>query len=234
VSATIFLPIKRWPAEERPREKLLRDGEHRLSNAELLAILLDTGTRGTSSLDLARAILAMHGSLRSVAVAADGSLKKVRGIGPAKLCRIRAAVEIGRRMAEEKSVTRGSAVGSPGDVARMFLPRMRDLKREVFKALFLDSQNRVIRVVEIEEGTVNFASPILREVFQKAIEYFASSIVCVHNHPSGNPGPSSEDKIFTEALAAAGKVLQIAVLDHIIIGSAGYFSFADEGFLRSD
>jgi DNA repair protein RadC len=231
VNENIFSPIPKWPADDRPREKLLRDGEHRLSSAELLAILLDTGTRGASSLDLARCLLATYGSLQGIALAENAALQEVKGIGTAKLCRIRAAVEIGRRAVEEKNGCRGTVISSPADVARMLLPRMRGLKREVFKLLCLDAQNRVIRVIEVEEGTVNFANPILREVFQKALENFASSIVCAHNHPSGNPAPSKEDKRFTEALIAAGKVLQVAVLDHIIIAGAGYFSFADEGLI---
>lgn len=233
MSKNTALPISSWPLDERPREKLLRDGEHRLSNAELLAILLESGVRGMSALDLARRLLATFGSVRGVFAAADGAMRGMRGIGPAKLCRIRAAQELGRRMAEERGGCRGDTVGSSGDVARMLMPRMRDLKREVFKMIALDSQNRVIRIVEVEEGTVNYASPILREVFHKAIESFASSVVCIHNHPSGNPMPSSEDRRFTEALVAAGKVLQVAVLDHIIIGGTGYFSFADEGLVRS-
>ena len=234
MSEKTALPIPSWPEGERPREKLLRDGEHRLTAAELLAVLLDTGTGGMSALDLARLLLTTFGSLQAVCAAADAALRGVRGVGPAKVCRLRAAAEVGRRIAEERGVSRGDVIGSPGDVARMFMPRLRDLKREVFKMIALDSQNRVIRVVEVEEGTVNYANPILREVFHKAIESFASSIVCVHNHPSGNPRPSAEDRRFTEALVAAGKVLQVEVLDHLIIGGEGYFSFADEGLMGAD
>lgn len=228
-----FVPITAWPPEERPREKLLRDGEQRLSNAELLAILLDTGTRGKSSLDLARLILVKYGGFRELCQAMPASLKSIAGIGPAKICRIKAAAEIGRRASVEEPQQQ-SVISSPHDVARLLSPRMKDLKKEVFKMLALDAQNRVIRLVEVEEGTVNYASPILREVFQKAIENYASSIVCVHNHPSGNPSPSSEDKRFTEALVSAGKVLQVAVLDHIIIGGKEYFSFADEGLIKGE
>jgi len=226
------LSIKDWHEEERPREKLLREGEHRLSDAELLAILLNTGARGRSCLDLARILLARFGGFRGVARADASALRAVGGIGPQKFCLLRACAEIGRRACGEERKDDGKPVGSPEDVARLLSPRMRDLKREVFKILALDSQNRVLRIIEIEEGTVNYASPILREVFQKALENYASSIVCAHNHPSGNPSPSAEDKKFTDALVAAGKVLQVAVLDHIIIGNPGFFSFADEGLME--
>ena len=227
------LSIKDWHEEDRPREKLLREGEHRLSDAELLAILLNTGARGRSCLDLARLILAKFGGFRGVARADAGALRAVGGIGPQKYCLLRACAEIGRRFAVEQRAEDGKPVSAPEDVARLLSLRMRDLKREVFKVLALDSQNRVIRIIEIEEGTVNYASPILREVFQKALEHYASSIVCVHNHPSGNPAPSAEDKKFTQALVAAGKVLQVAVLDHVIIGGSDFFSFADEGLISS-
>ncbi|MGE5309170.1 MAG: RadC family protein [Deltaproteobacteria bacterium] len=229
-----FVAVKAWAPEERPREKMLKDGEHRLSDTELLAVLLRTGTRGKSSVDLARALLARFGGLRQIAQAPMPLLQEMAGMGPAKVCQVRAALEIGRRAAEEKAAVDGDTIGSPGDVCRLLSVRMASLRKEVFKMLALDSQNRVIRIVEVEEGTVNYASPILREVFQKAIENFASSIVCVHNHPSGDPSPSSEDRRFTEALVSAGRILQVAVLDHIIIGGRGYFSFADEGLIKAE
>ncbi|MGE5309149.1 MAG: RadC family protein [Deltaproteobacteria bacterium] len=228
------MPIKEWPAQDRPRERLMREGEHRLSDAELLAVILRTGSPGRSSLDLARALLVRFKGLREIAQAPLSAFGGIAGMGPAKVCQLRAALEMGRRAVEEKAGAEGDAVSSPGDVVRLLKARMSGLRKEVFKMLALDSQNRVIRVLEVEEGTVNYASPILREVFHKAIENFASSIVCVHNHPSGDPQPSSEDRRFTEALVSAGKVLQVAVLDHIIIAEGGHFSFADEGLISAD
>ncbi len=112
------------------------------------------------------------------------------------------------------------------------MPRMQDLKKEVFKVLLLNSQNRIIDIIEIEEGTVEQAKPIIREVFQKALQESASFIICVHNHPSGSPKPSSEDREFTRGLVAAGEALLIKCLDHIIIGNGSYFSFCDEGLIR--
>jgi len=111
------------------------------------------------------------------------------------------------------------------------MPRMQDLKKEVFKVLLLNAQNRLIDIIEIEEGSVNQAKPIIREVFQRALESFASFIICVHNHPSGNPRPSREDKEFTQALVAGGEALYVKCLDHIIIGNGDYFSFCDEGLI---
>ncbi len=223
--------IREWPEEDRPREKLLRSGEHTLSNSELLAILLRTGTRGSSALELGRAILARFGSFRGMAHTDPAAWRAFSGLGPAKIAQIKAAVEIGRRFTEEEIRSPSRRVRSSAEVARMFMPRMRDLKKEVFKAVMLNARNRIIDVAEITQGTVNQANPVIREIFQEALQRFASAVICLHNHPSGSVIPSPEDKHFTRELAAAGRYLQIAVLDHIIIGDNAYFSFADEGLL---
>ena len=226
-----FAAIRDWHKDERPRERLLADGEHTLSNAELLCVILGSGSRGRTALDLARSLLTGLGGLRNIGSARFGALKVFKGMGPAKICRIKACLELSRRMLEEKRASPEKAINSPADAAGLLGPRLRDLKKEVFKILILDSQNRLLRVLEIEEGTVNYASPIIREVFHKAIENFGSAIICAHNHPSGDPQPSGEDREFTRALVRAGETLQIEVLDHVIIGEQGYFSFADEGLI---
>lgn len=223
--------IKLWPKEERPREKLFRNGEHSLADSELIAILLSSGTKGQSAVDLARKVMVEFGSFHNMSHTDIRTWRRFKGMGPAKTARLKAALEIGRRFGEEKIKDSRPQIKSSRDVADIFLPRMRALKKEVFKVLLLNSQNRIIEASEIEEGTVNQAHPIIREVFQKALQYFAASLICLHNHPAGDSRPSAEDKRFTQELVNAGNALQIKILDHIIIGRKGYFSFLDKGLL---
>ncbi|MDD5129322.1 MAG: DNA repair protein RadC [Candidatus Omnitrophica bacterium] len=224
--------INNWPKTDRPREKLIRDGEHTLSDSELLAIILGTGRKGYSALDLARMILQRFRTFRQIGQADLRHWGQLKGLGKAKVSQIKAAIEIARRFNEEKIRDERVKIESSGDVARMLMPRMQDLKKEVFKVLFLNSQNRVIDLIEIEEGSVNQARPIIREIYHQALLEFASFIVCVHNHPSGNPEPSSQDKQFTRELVLAGECLFIKCLDHVIIGNGEYFSFSDKGIIR--
>ncbi|MDD5506180.1 MAG: DNA repair protein RadC [Candidatus Omnitrophica bacterium] len=225
------MAIKSWPAADRPREKLFKSGEHSLSNTELLAILLASGARGQSAIELARKILLRFGNFSRISQADIKQLRGFKGLGLAKIAQVKAALEIGRRFGEEKIGDRRPRIESSKDVALILMPRMRSLKKEVFKALLLNSQNRLIDIVEIEEGTVNQAHPIIREVFQKALEHFAASLICLHNHPSGDSQPSREDKEFTKRLVAAGEMLEVKVLDHLIFGENSYFSFLDKGLL---
>lgn len=224
-----YLPIKSWPPDDQPREKLFRNGEHTLANSELLAIILRTGVKGTSALDLARSILQKFKTFRDIGRAEVCDWKEFKGLGCAKIAQVKAAIEIGRRLKEEKIKEKRTKIKSSRDAAEILIPRMRDLKKEVFKILLLNSQNRIIDIIEVEEGTVHQAKPIIREIFQKALQQFASFIICVHNHPSGNPRPSPEDIEFTQELSRAGEVLLLQCLDHIIIGNGKYFSFCDEG-----
>lgn len=226
-----YTPINKWPKDDRPREKLIKQGEHTLSNSELLAILLRTGIKGKSALDLARAILSKFRSFRNLSHTDASGWKEFKGLGKAKIAQVKAAIEIGRRFTEEEAKENKPKITSSKDAADIFLSRMRDLKKEIVKTLFLDSKNKIIDIAEITEGTVNQSHPIIREILQKALQNFASSVICVHNHPSGEPAPSAEDKAFTQKLAAAGEILQIKVLDHIIIGNDTYFSFADKGMI---
>lgn len=226
-----YLPIKRWPQDDRPREKLFRNGEHTLANSELLAIILRTGVKGRSALDLARSVLQKFKTFRDIGRAEVCDWKEVKGLGYAKIAQVKAAIEIGRRLKEEKIREKRTKIKSSQDVAEILLPRMQDLKKEVFKILLLNSQNRIIDIIEAEEGTVHQAKPIIREIFQKALQQFAVFIICIHNHPSGNPRPSPEDIEFTQELSRAGETLLLECLDHIIIGNGRYFSFSDEGLL---
>ncbi|MFA7676698.1 MAG: DNA repair protein RadC [Candidatus Omnitrophota bacterium] len=222
--------ISNWPKDDRPREKLLDKGEHTLSNSELLAILLRTGVKGRSAVSLARSILKKFKTFRDMSRADISRWRELKGLGPAKIAQIKSAIEIGRRFREEIKENRPK-IETSKDVADIMMHRMRDLSKEVFKVILLDSQNRIVDVLEITEGTVNQAVPMVREIFQKALQKSASSIVCVHNHPSGEPNPSSEDKVFTQDLIKAGNILRVFVLDHLIIGDNVYFSFADKGMM---
>ncbi|MBU4304857.1 MAG: DNA repair protein RadC [Candidatus Omnitrophica bacterium] len=222
--------IKHWPKDDRPREKLLRSGEHTLSNAELLAILLRSGSRGQSALDLARNILVKFKGFRNMGHTDIRDWKGFKGLGPAKIAQIKAAVEIARRFIDEEKESK-TAISSSKEVAELFMPRMRDLKKEIFQVLFLDSRNRVLDTAEMSEGTVTQVHPIIREIISRALQSFAASLVCVHNHPSGDCSPSKEDRNFTRELCRAGSIMQVRVLDHIIIGDNAFYSFADKGEL---
>ena len=223
--------IKSWPKDDRPREKLFREGEHKLSNTELIAILLRSGTHGQSAIDLSRKILSKFKTFRNMGHTDIRDWEEFKGVGVAKIAQIKTAIEIARRFREEDIRENKVKVRSSKDVADILMPRMRDLKKEVFKVVFLDSQNTIIEIFEATEGTVNKANPIIREIFQKALQNYALSVICVHNHPSGDSNPSQQDKSFTKRLIEGGDVLQIKVLDHIIIGDNTYYSFDDEGDL---
>jgi len=177
--------INNWPKEDRPREKLFCNGEHTLNNSELLAILLRTGMKGQSAIDLAREILAEFKTFRGMSHVDLSQWKEFKGLGRAKIAQIKAAIEIGRRFREDQIKEEGLCVESAEDVVNMFMPRMRDLKKEIVKVLFLDSQNKMTNIKEVEEGTVNYSAPIIREIFEIALQQRAVSLICVHNHPSG-------------------------------------------------
>ncbi|MCH7590645.1 DNA repair protein RadC [PVC group bacterium] len=221
--------IKTWPVDDRPREKLLRNGEHSLSNSELLAILLRTGVKGESAVDLSRKVLSKFKSFRNMSHTDIRDWSEFKGLGHAKIAQIKAAIEIGRRFCEDETREERQKIQSSKDVVKILMPRMRDLKKEIFKVVYMDSQNRVIDIVDSANGTVNHAYPIIREIFQHALQLFATNIICIHNHPSGDIQPSKDDQRFTEELSQAGKIMQISVRDHIIIGDNRYYSFADEG-----
>jgi len=221
--------IKNWPEDDRPREKLLRKGAGALSPSELLAILLRTGVKGNSAIDLARQMLDKFGTFRNMIHTDALEWKEFKGLGPAKIAQIQAALEIGRRFREDEIRPSKQKISSAKDIVNILMPQMRDLKTEVFKVVYLNSNNRIIDISEAARGTVNQAMPIVREIIHAALQKFAAAIICVHNHPSANILPSPEDKKFTQELSAAGKLMGIKVLDHIIIGDGNYFSFTDEG-----
>lgn len=220
--------IRNWPEEDRPREKLLKNGEHTLSNSELLAILLRSGLKGQSAIDLARKIIQRFETFRNLSNVDLSQWKEFKGLGIAKVAQIKAAIEIGRRFREDEVKENQPKIESSEDVVEILMPRMRDLKKEIFKIVLLNSQNRIIDILDTGEGTVNKANPIIREIFHKALQNYATSLICVHNHPSGKTEPSREDKDFTKELYQAGNIMQVKILDHVIIGDNEYYSFADE------
>ncbi len=225
--------ICQWPKEDRPREKMMQYGEQALSNSELLAILLRTGTKGQSALDLARKVLHKFQTFRNMSHTDTRDWMEFKGLGMAKIAQIKAALEIGRRFREDETRLERPQIKSAKDIVDILMPQMRDLKKEVFKVVFLNSQNRIIAIEDLEEGTVNHAAPIIREIFQRALQHFAVSIICVHNHPGGEVVPSSEDARLTDALKKSGNFLQIPLLDHIIVGNNAYYSFKlEKSFLR--
>ena len=224
------VPISEWSEDDRPREKLLKYGEHALSNAELLAILIRTGTPGRSAVDIGREVLHRFKSLRAMSGADISEFRKISGLKNAKIAQIKAAMELGRRMlSEEKTLT--DPVRHSSDVANLLMPLMRDLKKERFVLLLLDGRNAVSDMIDIDYGTVDRANPYIRDIIQTAIRNNAPSFIVAHNHPSGATTPSENDKAFTRSLMMAAKATGINFFDHIIIGNDCYFSFADKGFI---
>ena len=224
--------IRSWPRDDRPREKLLKKGAGALTNSELLAILLRTGIKGISAIDLARRIMEKFGTFRNMSHTDLREWKSFKGLGPAKIAQIKAALEVGRRFREDEVLTSKQKIDSAQDVVDILLPRVRDLKTEVSKVICLDTDNRIIDIGDAAAGTVNQARPIIREIIHMALQKYAAAIVCVHNHPSGNTAPSPEDRKFAQELSAAGKLMGIEVLDHIIIGDDTFYSFANDGLLE--
>ena len=223
--------IKNWPEDDRPREKLLKNGAKALSNSELLTILLRTGTNGSSALDLARKVMKKFSTFRNMVHTDARDWKEFKGLGSAKIAHVQAALEIGRRYREDEVITGKQKITSAKDIVNIVMPQLRDLKTEVFKVVFLNTDNRIIDISNTAVGTIDEAFPIVREIIHAALQKFAKSIICVHNHPSANITPSAQDKEFTKELSDAGKSLDIKVLDHVIIGDGQYYSFADEGLI---
>lgn len=215
----------------RPRERLLALGAGPLSDAELLVLLLGTGARGRPVREVAEQLLASRG-LAALAQAAPGELAAIPGIGPAKAAALLAAFELGRRLAATP-LERGARFGSPEDVHRHFHPRLRDAPAEQFHIVLLDARHRVLRSVLASQGTLTASLVHPREVFRPALRESAAALVLVHNHPSGDPTPSREDREITRRLARAGTLLGVPVLDHVIVADRGYTSLREQGDLAA-
>jgi DNA repair protein RadC len=225
------LPVSTIPEEDRPRERLWSLGPAALTTAELLAIVLGTGGGGRDVLELARQLLDVgDGSLRRLAQRPSAELLQSPGIGLTKAARLIAAFELGSRAAREER-PRVHRIREPEDVLRLFGPRLRDLQVEEFHLLALDSQSQVLREVLITRGLLNSSLVHPREVFRAAIAEAAAGIIVVHNHPSGDPTPSAEDRAATKQLCSAGRLLDLPVYDHVIIAGDRFVSFATAGLL---
>ncbi|HAS90961.1 MAG TPA: DNA repair protein RadC [Sedimentibacter sp.] len=222
--------IKSLPADDRPQEKLLKYGAGALSNSELIAVILRTGTREENVVMLSQRILKEGGKgLRNIAEGSLEKFKSYKGISDAKAAKLMALAEISKRMSTLK--IEKLKISSPDDAAVMMMEEMRYYQKEYFKIMLLDTKNNVKKVSEISVGSLNSSIVHPREVFYEAVVNLASSIILVHNHPSGDCEPSHEDIVLTNRLDESGKILGIRVLDHIIIGDGVYFSFKEEGLI---
>jgi DNA repair protein RadC len=226
-----YLRLSEVRPGDRPRERLIRLGSSSLTSVELLAILVGTGTSRGDALDVARGVLQLgRGSVRELARRPLGELAKVPGMGRAKAARVAAALELGRRLAGEQTVP-GFEVRSPADIHRWCAAELRDLMVEEFHVLTLDTQNRITRDILITRGILNSSLVHPREVFRSAIAEAAAAVIVVHNHPSGNPSPSTDDRAVTRQLVDAGRLMDVPVYDHVIVAGDQYFSFAEAGLL---
>lgn len=225
--------IRFWPESERPREKFIERGAEALTDAELLAIILNAGSGAQSALDLARALLARYENLRSLSRRPIAELRRHHGIGMAKAVALLAAFEIGRRQLATPD-GEDDAIASPEDVAHRYIPRLRDLQHERFMVLLLNNAGRIVRECVISEGIVNASLVHPREVFRPAVTELASSVILMHNHPSGVREASREDHLITRQLVKAGRMIDIPVHDHIIICGSSYVSFAENGWLEGE
>ncbi len=219
-----------WPLSERPRERLMEVGPQALSDAELLAILLGTGTRGQSSSELARTLLGAWGSLTALLGSEPSDLARAKGLGPARVARLLAALEIGRRDLGAPLEPR-SALAAPEDAARYLKARLLDLPHEVFCCLFLDTRHRLIRYEELFRGTIDGATVYPREVVKRALAHNASAVILGHNHPSGVSEPSEADRSITLKLAKALALVEIRLLDHVVVSRGGHVSLAERGLV---
>ncbi len=223
--------IRYWAEDDRPREKLLNKGKAALSDAELIAILIGSGTRNESAVDLSRRILSsVNNNLIDLSKMTLGELQKFKGIGIAKAISIVAALEMGRRRRGAEAGEHKTIVASR-TAYEIFYPYLGDLLYEQFAMILLNRGNKVIRVLNVSEGGVAGTVVDPKKVFRLAIENNASSIILGHNHPSGNIKPSDQDLQLTQKLKKAGLLIEISIIDHIIVGEENYFSFADEGKL---
>ncbi|RPI44126.1 MAG: DNA repair protein RadC [Bacteroidetes bacterium] len=223
--------LKAWSVEERPREKVIANGVQHLTDAELIAILLGSGTRNITAVELARQVLQGAGyNLHELGRQAIGDLLKIKGVGPAKAIAVMAAMELGRRRSGIQQVEK-IPVKSSHTVFNLFHPMLGDLDHEEFWLLMLNRANRVVGRYKVSQGGLAGTVIDTRIIMKKALDNLASSIIVCHNHPSGNKQPSDADIKITEKLKNAAEMLEIKLLDHVIIADKSYFSFADEGLV---
>jgi len=224
------MPITDWPQADRPREKLLEKGETILTDAELLAIFINSGVKGKTALDIAKELINEFGSLKMLIRTPKEILFKKQGIGKVKYVLLKAAVELGKRYLNEQIHT-GTVLNSSLLAQEFLAYRLRENMNEVFACLFLDNHLRLICFEEIFHGTINEANIYPREIVRRGLRHNAAKIILAHNHPSGWPLPSAADKTVTDLIKKALRLVDIEVIDHIIIGNPENFSFADAGMI---
>ncbi len=226
------ISIKQWAVDDRPREKLLAKGIHSLSDAELVAILLGSGSRDESAVELAKRILnANNNNLNDLGKTGVDQLIKNKGVGEAKAVTIVAAMELGRRRKVADIINRQKITQSK-DVYEIFKPQLADLPYEEFWVILLNRSNKIMAKEKISQGGISGTVTDVRLILKKAIDKLASALILCHNHPSGNLQPSEADRKITKKLHEAGKLMEISVLDHVIVSDQSYYSFADEGWLE--
>lgn len=224
--------IAQWPETERPRERLLTQGPQMLTNAQLLAILLRVGRHGASAVQVGMDILDRLGGVAGLAQCGIEELCAVPGVGEAKAAQLKAAIELGKR-ALAGPLTKGAKITSSHDLFTHYHPALRDLRHEIFKVVLLDAKHAIMRDATVSEGSLTLSIVHPREVFTLAVKESAAAVIFLHNHPSGDPTPSQEDRVLTARLVSAGEVLGIRVLDHLVVGDGRYVSFADQGWLTN-
>ena len=224
------MTIANWPMAERPREKLLRHGVQNISDAELLAIFICTGTRGRTAVDIGRELLSDHGGLKKLIDTDPKKLFQKHGFGKAKYAMLKAAIELGRRYLESDLLT-GETLSNTCLTKRFLTHRLQNYPHEVFGCLFLDNQNRVICFEELAHGTINHANIYPRELIKCGLKHNAAKVILAHNHPSGSPIPSQADREVTQLLQQALALVGIQLIDHVVIGNNQSLSFAETGLL---
>lgn len=225
------MSIKFLAEDDRPREKFLLKGKNAVSDAELLAIIMGSGSRNESAVELARRILDSVGNnFHELSKLSLQDLMKFKGVGEAKAISIATALEIGRRRASQEVPDR-KRIGSSAEAFQIFKPHLSDLQTEEVWAVFVNQSNKVLHLSKMTSGGITASMVDVRTLFKTALEHFATGIFLAHNHPSGNLKPSEDDRRITKQVSEAGKILNITLIDHLILNQTSYFSFADEGLL---